>query len=440
LVKIPLRAIAPPGRSPNPFKDLPESPGVYIFLLGETPIYIGKAINLKRRVGSYFDINLESKTARMMGQAEYLTYILVSSELESLLLEAKLIRSYMPRFNISAKDDKHPLYIQITKEKYPRVITARKFNEKQKNIAFFGPFPSSTNVKSVLKMLRKIFPYSDHKLGRRPCLYSHLGLCNPCPNGIENLKSEDDKYLQKKKYLKNIRHVKAVLSEQFNSVKIELGREMDFLSKKEMYEDAQIVRDQIARLDYITQVRMSSEYYVENPNLYEDQRNKELMELKNILVNCKLKIENCTRIECYDIAHLAGIAPTASMVTFINGVPEKEYYRHFRIKNAKGGDDYGSLKEVIERRIKHLDDWGRPDLIIVDGGLGQVNTFSEVLKNNEIDIPVIGIAKNPNRLIIKNKKIRLEGASLNLVARMRDEAHRFARRYHHTLISKSITK
>ena len=182
---------------------LPETAGVYFFYKDSKVIYIGKAINLKRRVSSYFDIDLELKTAKMVSEATRIDYIKVNSELEALLLEAKLIRSYMPHYNIISKDDKHPLYILITKEEYPRVISARKLmTNNYQLMASYGPFPSSRIVYAVLRMLRKIFPYSDHKVGKRPCLYSHIGLCSPCPNEIVH----STKYLiLRKKYLKNIK-------------------------------------------------------------------------------------------------------------------------------------------------------------------------------------------------------------------------------------------
>ena len=154
-----------------------------------------------------------------------------------------------------------------------------------------------------------------------------------------------------------------------------------------------------------------------------------MSELKKLLHFYHLPFTKLNRIECFDVAHLSGTNPTASMVTFINGEPAKEYYRHFKIKKAKGGNDYDSMREVATRRAIHFDDWGKPDLIIVDGGKGQISAF-------KINVPVVGIAKNPDRLIIGGNKIKLTGAALNLVSHIRDEAHRFARRYHHHLISK----
>ena len=168
---------------PKIYSFLPETPGVYIFWDKNIPIYVGKAINLKRRVSSYFNLHLEPKTKKLMSEAETLSYIKVNSDFEALLLEANLIKKYLPKYNIVSKDDKHPLYITISKEEFPRILTSRKTDLKKRDlIAYYGPFPSSSNVKSILKIIRKIFPYSDHAIGKRPCLYSQIGLCDPCPN------------------------------------------------------------------------------------------------------------------------------------------------------------------------------------------------------------------------------------------------------------------
>jgi len=426
--------------SPKIYRELPENAGIYVFFNKSLPIYIGKAINLKRRVSSYFDLDLGIKTSRMVKEAQTLSFIKVSSELEALLLEAKLIRLYMPKYNVAAKDDKHPLYIQITKEKYPRVITVRKVDlNKDNSIANYGPFPSSGNVRSVLKLIRRIFPFADHKLGKRGCLYSHIGLCDPCPNIVE---MTNDKLVitnSRKRYLKNIKSIKAILDGKIEKLQRDLVKEMKKASANQNFEEAARLRDQIEKIEYITRPRIPTEYYVQNPNLYEDIRNKELNELKDVLVDCKLKIVNLERIECFDVAHLAGTNATASMVTFINGEKEKTFYRHFRIRQKKGGSDIDSLKEVIKRRITHLDDsWGKPDLIIVDGGVGQVNAFNNVLSGYKVNIPVIGISKNPDKLIVGDGKIKIKGNALHLISRLRDEAHRFARSYHHKLVSKNL--
>lgn len=442
---------------PDLYKSLPETAGIYVFWGGNTlrargpkgrrPIYIGKAINLKRRVSSYFDLHLEPKTARMVSEANQLSFIRVTSELEALLLEARLIRYYLPQYNIAAKDDKHPLYIIITNEIYPRVITGRKTDLKnQKNKAIYGPFPSSTSVRSVLRMLRRIFPYSDHKIGKRGCIYSHIGLCNPCPSEVMKIPDPKIREGERKRYLGNLRKVKAILDGKVVSVRGELEKEMGILSKNQEYEEASKVRDQIKRLEYITQPQIPTEYFIENPNLYQDVRAKELRQLKTILEKYHLKTGRLTRIECFDIAHLAGTSPTASMVTLIDGEIDKKYYRHFKIYQKKGNSDVDSMKEVIKRRKNHLVDWGKPDLIIVDGGKAQVGVFIRELEGE--GIPVVGLAKRFETLVIpvktddtlalKEYKVS-RGPALNLIQRIRDEAHRFARVYHHKLVSRELT-
>ncbi len=429
----------------NP-KDLPQGPGIYVFFSGETPIYIGKAINLKRRVSSYFDLDLAPKTHKMVTSANFISFIRVESELESLLLEAKLIRTFMPHYNVLAKDDKHPLYIRITKETYPRIITARKTSESEPNLGFFGPFPSSRNVYSVLRMLRRIFSYSDHKLGKRGCIYSHIGLCNPCPNNIESELDQDLKLQMKKIYLENIRKIKSILEGRANMVKKELEKEMEKASKDLDFEKAASSRNQIQKLDYITKPQIPTEFFMQNPNLYDEVRKNELKQIKTLLAKNDISIKKLARIECFDIAHLAGTNPTASMVTFVDGEAEKSLYRNFKIKKARGGDDVDSMREVATRRKRNLIAWGRPDLIIVDGGKTQVHAFSEAFGGERI--PIIGLAKRFETFVIPRSKddslvfteVRVpQGPILNLVQRIRDEAHRFARRYHHHLISKVYT-
>ncbi len=383
----------------------------------------------------------------MITEAEYLSYVRVTSELEALLLEAKLIRKFMPQYNIAAKDDKHPLYIIITKEKYPRVITARKIDtETTKSVAHYGPFPSSGNVKSVLRMIRRIIPFSDHKITKRKCLYSHIGLCKPCPSDIETTidpTQKQEKYLA---YRKNIRRVKSILDGKFEGLKTNLTVEMNKLSKIQKYEEAKTARDQIKRLEYITSPRIPTDIFMENPNLYVDLREREMNELKKLL-SLYFDLNLPKRIECFDIAHLAGSSATASMVTFIGAEADKKFYRHFRIRQDKRNSDVDSLKEVIKRRLNHLDDWGKPDLIIVDGGKPQVGVFAKEIEN--IGIPVIGLAKKFETFVIPIKnlneltftEVRVpRGPVLNLVQRMRDEAHRFARRYHHKLVSQALIK
>ncbi|EKE12485.1 MAG: hypothetical protein ACD_13C00196G0001 [uncultured bacterium] len=432
--------------TPKFYLDLPENPGVYVYFKGKTPIYVGKAINLKNRVASYFRLSLEPKTEKMISEAGEISYIKVVNELEALLLEAKLIKLYLPKYNIALKDDKHPLYIIITSEKFPRVLTARKPDLKKfPTKAVYGPFPSSTNVKSVLKMIRRIFPFSDHKVGKRACLYSQIGLCDPCPSEISNIKDYGKRQIMAKKYNANIRKIKSLLDGKIENVKKQLSKEMDTCSGNQMYEEAGVIRDQIKRFEYITSPRALIDPYLTNPNFYEDIRVKETLQLKKILEKHFLGIKKLERIECFDVAHLQGTGATASMVTFVNGTPEKSLYRHFRILQLNKNDDYGSMREIAGRRKNNLKKWGKPDLIIVDGGAGQLSVFLKVFENEQI--PVVGLAKRLETLVIpvkkngvfeiKNYKVP-KGDALNLIQRIRDEAHRFARVYHHKLIKRSL--
>ncbi|OGM87659.1 hypothetical protein A2594_01265 [Candidatus Woesebacteria bacterium RIFOXYD1_FULL_41_28] len=445
-MKYPVGSLPKTKLSPRFYLDLPENPGVYIYFKDKTPIYIGKAINLKKRVASYFRLTLEVKTKRMIEEADAISYIKVVSELEALLLEAKLIRLYQPKYNIISKDDKHPLYISITKETYPRVITVRKTDLNIiKSIASFGPFPSSGNVKFVLKLIRRIFPYSDHKIGKRACLYSQIGLCDPCPNDIEKIESGEFKNIARRKYLKNIRNIKSFLDGHLEKVRQGMEKEMKINSKNQDFEQAAEMRNKIQKLEYITSPKISVDSYLENPNLYEDVRQKELAEFKKLLIKFLPEIKKLKRIECFDVAHLHGESATASMVTFIEGTADKSFYRHFRIRQKNSQDDYESMREVARRRKKNLEAWGKPDLIVVDGGAGQLSIFLKEFAEDKI--PVIGLAKKFETLVIPGgylgttdmRNVRLpKGDVLNLVQRIRNEAHRFAQAYHHKLFARSL--
>jgi excinuclease ABC subunit C len=422
----------------------PEEPGVYIYSdKDKNTLYIGKSNNLRRRIESYLSSSVTGKTKILVNQIEYFETIVVNSDLEALLLEAELVGKYKPPFNIQLKDDKHPLYIKITKDKYPSVLTARK-RDLKKNDTYFGPFPRSSNVKYVLKLLRRIFPFSQHKVGKRPCLYSQIGLCNPCPNVIENITNKKGKQKLRRQYLGNIRSIKAVLSGRIKYVKRDLEKQMKKYSKNESYEEAKTVKNKIDRLNYITQPIIPAKYYIENPNLIDEIRFQETEALANIL-NKFISIPSLKRIECFDVAHLAGDQPTASMVTFINGEADKYLYRHFKIRQKKGDDDIASLSEVGKRRKKYLSTWGVPDLIIVDGGKVQAKAFKQIFSDE--NIAVVGLAKRQETLVFPIKKdhkyfyketVLKRGPALNLVQRLRNEAHRFARRYHHHLLKKQL--
>jgi len=432
--------------SKEEFKLLPRNPGIYIFWHGNKVIYIGKAINLKNRLNSYLQINLDLKTRTMISLAKSVSYIKVENELEALLLEAYLIKKFQPKYNIIAKDDKNPLYIKITKEKYPRVITARKIDEKKKDyISFFGPFPSSTIVKVFLKNLRKSFAYSDHSVGKKACIYSQIGLCDPCPSVIESIDDLDRKKYLNKIYISKIKVINTILKGDIRKIQKRLFSEMVKLSEKNKFEEASLIKEQLKSIDYVTQPIIRPKYFSDNPNLSEDLIENELKQLSLIIKKISGHELKLNRIECFDVSHTSGLNTTASMAVFIKGQAEKGLYRHFKLKSNIKHDDISALKEVAKRRINNLKNWGVPDLIIVDGGISQTKTFyKEFFERN---IFVVGIAKRYETLIVpklEDEKLVFKNYLLpnnsakRLVQKLRDEAHRFAQRYHNILVKKTL--
>ena len=422
-------------------KKLPKTPGVYIFKnSGGAPIYIGKAKSLYSRVISYLAVKLEPKTANMVSEAKKLSFIEVLSEIDALLLEARLVRLHQPKYNIQLKDDKTPLYVGITKDYLPRVVLLRKTQLKEQELKnSYGPFVSAHSIKRLLKFLKRVFPYSTHKPSKRLCFYAHIGQCTPCPSEIVNTPDQQTRQELRASYLKNITSLKKLFTGGLPSLRKGLEIKMRSLSAQEKFEEAKKIADQIKTIDYLARPSVLSSVYISDPNLVEDVRKKETDNLYQLLLP-HLRVGRLSRIECYDVAHLAGSSPTASMVTFVNGVADKRYYRHFRIKKAKKGDDYAAMAEVLARRSKYFASWGKPDLIIVDGGKGQVSASHELLAGK---VPVIGLAKRLETIVIRKGdafvQIRLpKGPALNLVQRLRDEAHRFARRYHHKLVARAL--
>ncbi len=429
---------------PDEVKTLPETPGVYQYRAVDGHIlYIGKAKNLKNRIRSYTASNLLPKTAKMVSEAKTLTYIEVQSEFEALLLEAKLVRDHMPLYNIELKDDKSPLYIGITDEEFPRVLTFRQTQLSGVKLKkTFGPFVDGRSAKYVLHSLRKVFPFSTHRIGKRACIYKEIGLCNPCPSEIHHIADISVRTAQKKEYLRNIRRLCRVLDGSARTIEKELVSQMIREAKTEHFEKAQSIKEKLARFQRTLGSAPKMNEYIVDPNFVYDVHKKELEDLRSI-VSTFIDCPSLSRIECFDIAHLSGVNPTASMVTFIDGEADKKYYRHFKInKGNRQNSDVDSMKEVIERRLKHFADWGIPDLIIIDGGKAQIGVVAPLLQGK---VAFVGLAKRFETLVVwdseteKFKQFVLpEGNAKNLVVRVRDEAHRFARRLHHKLITKTL--
>jgi excinuclease ABC subunit C len=429
--------------------NLPRTPGIYKFfdLEGEV-IYVGKAKDLRSRVRSYFQGNLDpaSKTFALVSKISDVSYIEALSELEALILEAELIKQYQPKYNIALKDDKSYLYIVIRNERLtkdgrkmmiPKVLTARKPDIWDKDIVF-GPYPDGRTAKYIVKTIRRIFPYRDcsqakftsyHK-ENRPCLYGDIGLCSaPCTDSV----SVED-------YRRQVERIRRFLSGDSVRIIKSLNREMNSAAKEEKFEKAAEIRDVIKKYDYIRQSFRTANKYIENPYLVEDTINRSLEELTN---NIAILHQLPLRIECYDISNISGKEAVGSMVVATDGRIDKSQYRKFKIKLKNEPDDFRMMKEVLFRRLRN--DWPLPDLIVLDGGKGQVSAGAEILEKAGSDIPVIGLAKRFETIVYLNEGeftetvLSRDNEGLKLLQRLRDEAHRFAQRYHHELRMRKIS-
>ena len=412
---------------------IPHSPGIYQFKnKSGRVIYVGKAIDLYHRVVSYFShSNSHSssgnvKLVNLVEQIASVETIIVESELEALILEANLIKKYLPQFNVSLKDDKDYLYIKITKEDFPKALTARVADLKG-SLKYFGPFPSSRTVRETLKALRRVFPWCQvHRVspGRlRACFYYHLGLCPGVCIGT----------ISKEDYRKNIFRLIKLLEGKKEKLVNGLLQEMDEAAGQQRFEDAARAKKTLTGINYLTQTNRTS-LYLENPNFLEDERIKALEALQQVLKLPKLP----ERIECYDISNIQGKESTGSMVVLTNGEIDKSQYRRFKIKMTGSPNDVGMHMEMMRRRLKHPE-WLKPDLIIIDGGIAQVNGVNHELGIMNYGIPAYGIAKrmewlySPDGTIIKLPKSH---PASKLLQKIRDEAHKFAINYHRKLRDK----
>jgi excinuclease ABC subunit C len=398
---------------------LPDSPGVYLMHNSAGDIvYVGKATSLKERVRSYYSQPLPVKTELQMREVVDIEYIETDSALEALFLEAKLIKKYSPKYNIKDKDDKSRIYVHIAKEDFPRIHFLRETDLPQireKNPVLYGPFLSGRSVADALELIRKIVPFRTcNEMPKKKCLYGYLGLCEaPC-----------EKLISKVEYRKRIRQVRDFFEGKKIRVLSSLKREMKMAAKNHDFEKAAKVRDHIYALEH----------------------------LKRMFIREGNEQSVFWRIEGYDISNISGAYATGSMVVFIDGMSEKSEYRKFRIRpyplslratkgsaaiSSTPNGDVGMIKQVLERRFHN--DWPHPDLILIDGGRGQVNVAVSVLTKLNLDIPVIGLAKGPDRK--KDELITsrtLPRQDIKLFKEVRDEAHRFAKGYYEKLHRKNL--
>lgn len=407
------------------YRSLPKLPGVYWFQNSRGKIiYIGKARNLYNRVRSYFhppSDGLLAKTAALVAQIEKINHIEAASEVDALILEANLIKKFQPKYNFLGKDGKSFPFLEITRGAIPRVRLVHR--RAGKNI-YLGPYPPGSDISGLLRYLRRIFPYvsSPHRPGGK-CLLSHLGLC-PCPDYAG--------------YKTNLRHLRAFLTGKRQSVQRQLEKEMLSLAKRQNFEEAQKIKRKLEQIVYITSAQYQPWQYEQNPNLIADRANEEITQLRELL-----NLKKLDKIECFDISNTAGKNATGGQAVFRNGQPEKKLYRRYRIKfnpPIGGSDDYAMLAEVLSRRLKSP--ILLPDLFVIDGGKGQLAAARAVIPSAAEGSPkIIALAKRLETIYTDDgKEIQLppNSPALHLLQRLRDEAHRFSRKYHFLLRRKNM--
>ena len=406
-------------------KELPASPGVYFHKnkAGEI-IYVGKAAVLKNRVRQYFQKSEKDvKTAALVKEIYDTDWTKVDTEMDALFLESEMIKRYKPKWNILLRDDKTVSYVRISmNEEVPYLSFTR--NPVDDGATYVGPFYGKSSVEKAVRMLRRIFPYYIKPYSGRKTLDTDLGLTP----GIEIGKCTP------KDYRRNLRKLIRYLEGEREKLLKELEKTMHKEAEEGNYELAAEARDQLFGLKELRKKIVFSD-----KEFLDISSDKALAELQRLL-----ELEKPPRrIEGYDISHQSGTNTVASMVVFLNGAAARSEYRKFKIRTSTN-DDLKSMVEVITRRMKH-EEWELPDLILVDGGVNQVNAILPLVG----ETPVIGRDKSGDhsrsaevKIIVKNKMVPLLQSShvARLIARIDEEAHRFAITYHSLLKRKNMLK
>ncbi len=519
-------------------KLLTTEPGCYLMKNSNgTIIYVGKAKNLKRRVSSYFNREHTGKTKALVENVADFEYIVTATEVESLLLEINLIKRYSPKYNIMLKDNKSYPYIEITNDKYPRLIISRPRKIKNHKGKLFGPYPNAHAARKTVELLNRIYPFRKcHTMDKKVCLYYHIGQCHGyCENKVNKdevnkminevtsfLRGNHDEVVKKLsslmqkasdsldferalEYREMLEYVNKVLEKQKISLNDNVNRDVISYYVKNEYISFQVLHLRDGRINtrdgevfpLIGEVSDNVSYFVtsfyqnnEVPKeiLVGDEVDGALLEqalntkvlapqrgLKKKLVqmayeNAKVVLDerfelivrderrtfkaneelgkivgipNLKRIETFDNAHLFGTFTVSGMVVFTNGKPDKKEYRKYKITSGSK-DDYHTMKEVIYRRYYRVlhDKLEKPDLILVDGGIIQINAAKGVLDSLYLDIPVFGLKKNDKHattaLISSEKEYEIDKTSdvFHLLTRIQDEVHRYTITYHKDIRSK----
>lgn len=444
-------------------QELPDAPGVYLYFdRGERLLYVGKATSLKRRVSSYWSKAHERRIEEMVRQVARIDYIETPTVIEALVLEANKIKALRPKYNILARDDKTFLFLVITNEPFPKPLLIRGHELRQmgvdpwgrasmalkasrasrKFLRIFGPYTSGHSLKIALELIRKVIPWSTCEDGSRRsevggrntrrsrrCFNHQIG---KCPGVCAGLISQRD-------YMKIIRQLIWFFEGKKLRLERELEREMKLAAKELRFEDATLYRRRLNSLQHIQDIALLSR---------EDHDLPFSRETSDGIINLE------GRIEAYDISNISGTSATGSMVVFEEGKPAKDRYRKFKIKTVVGPNDVAMMEEMIRRRVarasrasKASKNWELPQIMVIDGGLPQVNRVQAVLDELGAKVPIIGIAKGfdrkQDRLVFdrSNEELaRVATRGKELFQKARDEAHRFAVKYHRLLRSKKLLK
>jgi excinuclease ABC subunit C len=421
-------------------REFPRAPGVYLMKdsVGRV-IYVGKAKTLRSRAGSYFlkAAQAERRTADWVNEIADADFVLCDSEVDALLMESRLIKDIQPKYNKELKDDKTFPYLQIsTREDFPRVEITR--TPRDKGVRLFGPFANAGSLRGAIQVLQRIFKFRTCSLDIedgderwrwfRPCLLASIKQCTaPC-----NLR------ISKEEYRKDIDRLIRVLEGGKVRLLAELKGEMEHAAKELKFEQAARLRDEIRLLERLDR-RGELDTHAQPEVFYVDPK-KGLSGLKKVL---KLN-ETPRTIEGVDIAHLGGGETVASVVQFLDGLPFKPGYRRYKIRGVAGIDDFRSIHEVIARRYRKLSDTDEvfPDILLIDGGKGQLSAALAAFRDQEITPPsLLSLAKQEEEIFLPGErdsiKLSRHSFALRLLQYVRDEAHRFAQHYHHILRRKS---
>jgi excinuclease ABC subunit C len=422
-------------------KKFPHCPGVYLMKdSAGRVIYIGKAKDLRNRTATYFQsASLEdARMAPLIPEIDDIDFIETESEVDAILLEARLIKDIQPKYNRDLKDSKTFPYLQIRmREPFPRIEMTR--TPKSSGVKLFGPFTHSSGLRGAILVLQKVFKFRtctlDIRLNDerwhwfRPCILHSIHQCSaPCNYRIPV-----------EEYRKKIHRLVRVLEGKRRQLLADLRREMQTAAEEKHYETAAELRDQIRDLTSL-ELRGKIDTHLQ-PELFSVDPRQGVLALKKIF-----KLETIPRvIEGMDIAHLGGSDMVASLVRFIDGLPFKPDYRRYKIRSVKGVDDFASLAEVVMRRFSHTEsDQPVPDILLIDGGKGQLNAvLSALSRTPQQPGLVISLAKQDEEIYVPNleepMKLSRHSLALRLLQYVRDESHRFAQHYHHILRHKRFT-